>query len=475
MHQHSQPPPVSIAPWRAGLGLLVVCLGMMAAPLDAAVNVAFPAITAHFALEIADIRWVAVFYVLTYASLLLVCGRLGDLMGHRVVFRAGLLISAIGFAACGLATTYALLLAGRVVQGVGIALVLACAPALATSLYDELRRTRVLGVYGAAMALGHALGPLAAGVLIERFGWAAVYWARLPLMLLALALSFVIPPRRPEGTRAAFDILGGLQLAIALAVMLAGIALVSGPFGWPPVAALVVAGAVLLAAFARRQAQHPTPIIRPAAFLDPLLGLVNAGSIVANIAAFSIVLLVPFHLVDIARLPVGLAGPVLAIGALGIIAGSWLAPRGIARAGAVPTAAAGMMLSSAGLLGVAAWHADSPMTLIAASLLVQGFGYGLFLVAHADYVTGALPVAERGVAGSMTMLTRAIGIAVGAAGLTAAQRHFAEAATAVGTPREEAFLAGFAAVLAGSAIMQALFVVVGALVLWRSRERGRLL
>src|SRR4029453_13706581 len=186
------------APWRSKLGLLVVGLGTIAAPLDTAVNIAFPSITHAFALDVEDIRWVVIAYVLTYASLMLIFGKLGDLLGYRHIFQLGLLVSAAGFAACALAPTYGLLLLGRVAQGIGIALTLSCGPALATSLFEERERTRVLGTYAATAAGGPALGPLVGGLLVERWGWSAVYWFRVPLVLIALELSSVIPavPRR---------------------------------------------------------------------------------------------------------------------------------------------------------------------------------------------------------------------------------------------------------------------------------------
>ena len=102
--------------WR---GLLAIGLGAGIAPMDFAVNVAFPAITAAFALDIASMSWLVVSYVLTYASLMLAFGKLGDIVGHRRVICAGLVTGALAFVACGLATSYAWLLAGRVLQGEG--------------------------------------------------------------------------------------------------------------------------------------------------------------------------------------------------------------------------------------------------------------------------------------------------------------------------------------------------------------------
>src|SRR5262245_44743534 len=99
------------------LGLLVVGLGTLPAHLDAAVNIAMPSITAAFALPLQDIRWIVIAYVLVYASLMLVFGRLGDLFGYRTIFQLGLIVSALGFLAWALAPSYALVLLGRMLQG----------------------------------------------------------------------------------------------------------------------------------------------------------------------------------------------------------------------------------------------------------------------------------------------------------------------------------------------------------------------
>src|SRR6188508_1949309 len=128
-HDRSRVPPA--------LGLIIVGLGASMAPLDIAVNVALPAITAHFGLALGDVQWLVICYVLVYGSLMLVCGKLGDLVGHRLVFRVGLGLSAIGCAACAMAPNWPLFLWARAGQGIGTALALACGPALSTSLYPE--------------------------------------------------------------------------------------------------------------------------------------------------------------------------------------------------------------------------------------------------------------------------------------------------------------------------------------------------
>ena len=159
-------------------------------------------------------------YVLTYASLMLIFGKLGDLLGYRRIFQLGLLVSAAGFAACSLAPSYPLLLLGRILQGIGIALTLSCAPALATSLFDEAERTRALGAYAAITAAGSAIGPLVGGFLVERWDWNAVFWFRAPLVLVALALSGLIPTAPRRGSARGFDAVGAVLLVAWMCALL---------------------------------------------------------------------------------------------------------------------------------------------------------------------------------------------------------------------------------------------------------------
>lgn len=462
------PAPEPPKPW---LALLVVCLGTLTAPLDSAVNIAFPSITRTFGREVQDIRWVVISYVLTYASLLLIFGKLGDLVGYRIVFRIGLAVSTVGLGMCAFAASFEALLAGRMLQGIGVALILSIAPALTTSLFSESQRTRILGIYAAMTAVGSAVGPLAGGLLVEHLGWGVVFWARMPLVMLALVLSPIIPARPGSGSPAGLDPIGSLQLVAALCAILLGLS-----FRFESAAmqlGLVALGSVVLGAFLARQSRRQVPIIRPALFRDPMFSLMNMASIVAQLAAFAVVLIGPFFLVGIARLETGVAGLVLALAATGAIVGSWLAPRIIGRTGGTSAAALGIVLSAAGLFGVATWRPDASVAMMAAALIVQGVGLGLFQVAYTDLVTATLPAADRGVAGSLTMLTRTIGIIGGAAGHAALLAHVEAAATANGATTTDAFMAGFRAVFTAAALVQVLALGLGGALAWHMRRSAK--
>lgn len=462
------------APRRPLIPLLVVCLGTSVAPLDFSINMAFPSIAAEFSRATADIRWVVIAYVLTYSSLILIFGKLGDLVGYRIVFQAGMAIVTAGLAVCAFAASFGMLLAGRMTQGVGVSLLLSCAPALMTTLYPESERTRILSLYAGITALGGALGPLIGGLLLELFHWSAVFWWRLPIAIAALALSWLIPPRPGVGTPRGLDPIGSVQLVGAMCALSLSLAIWTDRTSSLPSLLLVAAGAVLTAAFVKRQATRAIPIIRTQLFRDPIFSLMNAANLVINLAIFSFALLGPFYLIGVARLDTGLAGLVLGLGAVGTIAGSWLAPRAIGALGVYRTSMLGLLVSAAGLLAIAAWGPGEAVTRMVVPLLAHGLGLGLFQVAYTDFVTAALPIEDRGVAGSLAMLTRTLGLIGGAAGHALLHRHFEQGPMAAGAGSAEPFMAGFRAVFIFSGGLLVVATLCGLVAAWHLTNRAEL-
>ena len=450
--------------------VLLIGLGTAIVPLDTAVNIAFPAITRGFALPLPAIQWVVIAYVLTYAGLLLAIGRIGDIAGHGAVFRAGLGWSAVALAGCALAPSYPLLLAARVAQGIGAALVLACGPALLIAAYPESERPRALGLYTMMFSLGAALGPLLGGALVARWGWPSVFWFRAPLALAAFLLLPATPAaRRSGGARGSFDLAGAALLALALGAALLALdraRLLPESSG----TALLCAGAaaLLFAAFIRRERRAAAPIIDLALFRAPGFALANLGSVLVNLASFAVLLLLPYYLARVAALPPILAGGVLAVSGIGTVAGGPLGAALIRRAGARGIAAAGALLAAAGLAAIGAGAlAALPLVL---ALALQGLGLGLFQVAYLEFVTASFPAGARGVAGSLALLTRTLGIVTGAALLSLAYAGFEGRALAAGSGADAAFVSGLRLTFACAAVLAAL-AALDAVSLLRCRQK----
>jgi MFS family permease len=400
---------------------MLVGLGAAGVPLDTAVNIAFPDITASFVQPIAMIQWVVIAYVLTYASLMLAFGRIGDIFGHARVFRVGLAWSTVAFVLCAASPAYGWLLFFRFLQGIGAGLVISVAPALFTSLYPEHGRSRAVAAFTMTFAVASAAGPLIGGWLVRDYGWPAVFWFRAPIAATALVFLRRLPETARPAAREPLDIAGAALLAAGIGALLLVMNALQEigrhAYSTAVLAMLAFAG---LFGFVRRERRVRQPIVDLALFRVPGFAVLNLASVLVYLTSFSILLFAPYYLVRYTGLALPAAGAVLAASFAGTTAASLLAGRIAGRIAAGRVALFGAGLGGAGLLLIGGWHPGMARQLLVvlATLVLQGFGVGLFQVAYMDRVIAAVPRAQRGVAGSLAMLTRTLGIVGGAALLT---------------------------------------------------------
>lgn len=399
--------------------LLAICLGTLLGPLDSAVNIAFPDITASFQLELQSIRWVVIFYVATYASLMLVFGRVGDLFGHHRVFGIGLVVCIIAFIICGTARTYDLLLISRTLQGIGTAMVLSCGPALATNLFSENDRPRVLGTYAMMFGLGGAVGPSLGGLLVEVWGWPAVFWFRLPIAVAALALLAFLKMPSPPRDAGRFDLTGSAFLALATGSVLLTFSQLQSAHEQPlKFAILCAATLIMIAIFFKSSRKAPSVVLDWRAFTQLPFAWINITNVVVSFAAFAVMLFVPYFLVRISNLPVWQSGIVMAAGPLAMMAASLVGGQFARAAGSGRLALAGAISVAAATGLISLWEPSTTRVVLAASLLLHGVGLGLFQIACLEIVATTLPKTNRGVAGSLVMVMRTVGIVIAASILT---------------------------------------------------------
>jgi EmrB/QacA subfamily drug resistance transporter len=431
------------------LAVAALCLGTIAVQFDSAVNIAFPDLVKSFALQIPEIQWIVISYTLTYAALMLVFGRVGDIFGHRTVFLTGAATSALAFVLCTVAPTYPLLLAARVLQGIGAALTLSCGPALLTSLYSEDRRAQVLSLYTLLIGLGGGLGPIVGGLLVERFGWASVYAFRAPIALAALLAGLALPAAKGGARREGFDGLGALLLVLSITAMLLALNQLQGRDQTLATIALFAVSILLGAAFAWHEGRIAHPILDIKYFRDVDFSLLNVAHTLLGFAGFAIFLLAPFYLDAVARLSAPVAGLVLAAGPLGMVLSAPAAARLSRAIHSRRMALIGAVLSAAGLFTISLLAAQLSLSLFVIACFAQGFGMGLFQVAYFDIATATLPKENRGVAGSLVLMTRTLGIIMSASLLSLAFRALSEGTASSGN---SALLAGFsgAFTIAGS-------------------------
>ncbi len=472
------------APAWPRLRLALVGLGISVVPLDTSVNIAFPDITGSFGLPIPMIQWVVICYVLTNAGPLLAFGRVGDMWSHGRVFRAGLAWSVAAFLLCAAAPSFGWLLFFRFLQGISAALIISCAPAIVTGLYPEARRSQALGAFTLIFALSSAIGPLLGGALVARWGWPAVFWFRAPIALTSLVCLRGLPAARGAGRDERFDIVGALLLAIGLAALLLAINALARLSAGDYLALLLFPAAVLsLVLFVWWEGRAAQPIVRIELFRHAGFAIINLAGALMYLVTFSVMLIGPYFIKPRLILLYGnswggfFAGVVLASGFIAMSLASPLAGALVPRIGAQLVAPLGALLTAAGLTLVGSWQVQvSPIAMVSA-LALQGIGTGFFQVAYMEVVMAASPVTHRGVAGSLAMLTRTIGVVLGASGLMLIFQALQRAARVGGAAGPDAFMTAYHGIfhLAGIAAM-----LVGALVAWAARrpapgdgQRGR--
>lgn len=398
--------------------VVVASLSALLVSLDSAVNIAFPTITGAFAVAVTSIQWVVVGYVLTHASLLLACGRLADLSGHGRLLTFGLVTSAVALCGCGLAPSFGWLIAARVAQGVGAALVSGSAPALVTLAVAEGARGRALGVFHMSTAAGYALGPFLGGLLVDGFGWRAVFLFRvLPAIGLAWVAAVKLPRFQRLGKFRRFDLCGAVLLAGSIAGFLLAISRVREQ-GWASwdVIVLLIACAGSCAGFLVNQRRVSAPVVNLSLFRRPPFVIANILTVSANCARFAIGLLLPYYVIEILRYPATLGGTLLLAPALMTTLVAPVAGRISDRLGTARLSSLGLALEGLGLWMISGLGAEADYLSVAAALGVVGLGLGVFETPNMSFVMGAISRSQQGVAGSIANMARTVGIVFGATG-----------------------------------------------------------
>ena len=245
-----------------------------------------------------------------------------------------------------------------------------------------------------------------------------------------------------------------------MSALLLALSIAAEPSGRAVACALLALTLLTFPAFMLCEAHRPQPLIRVALFRDFPFAAMNLASIAVNLAAFGVLLLVPYYLLRVALLDTTVGGMVLACGAVGTAAGAWIAGRLAAHVRIARLGLFGVLLSIVGLWAISTWAPGTPLPAVCLALLLHGLGVGLFQVAYTDLVIAALPPADRGVAGSLTILTRTVGVVGGASVLSAAFQFFEMRAAHAGVPAAQAFLDGFQATFSYAAAALALSLAI---------------
>ncbi|MEV0614761.1 MFS transporter [Nonomuraea sp. NPDC050404] len=401
--------------------MIVLCLVQFMLVLDdTVVSVALPSIRDELGFSASALPWVVNAYFLAFGGLLLLCGRMADLLGRRRVFLIGVALFGVASLACGLAQEPWQLVIGRFVQGAGSAMASPAAMSMITLLYPgPEERAKALGIWGGIAALGGTSGLVLSGALTDLVSWRGIFLINLPIVAVALALlPRLVPESRAPGRRR-LDVPGAILITGAAVSLVYGL-LRSEDAGWsdPILIAAILLAVVLTGAFLLAESRAAAPLV-PGSFLaSRTRAVANGATLLFSMAMYATSFLLMIQIQTVLGYGPLLAGIAYLPYGAGILAGMWLSSRLSSRLGTRRALLLAFLVNITGLLllsGVSA--GDSYATHVLPGMLILSAGNGLSLPVMAVAAVHGTTEDDAGLGSALFTSVQQIGGAVGVAAL----------------------------------------------------------
>jgi EmrB/QacA subfamily drug resistance transporter len=445
-----------------------LCFALFMIMLDnTVVNVALPAIRADLGISVSELEWTVAAYALTFASLLLTGGKLGDLLGRRKIFIVGLTVFTLSSLACGLSSSAPQLISARAVQGIGAALMMPATLSIISHTFHARERGMAIGIWAGVSALALAIGPLLGGIITEHISWNWIFYVNVPIGVLAvIAAIVVVPESKDTSHEQRLDLPGLLTSGIGLLALVYG--LIEGhQYGWTSarILGLFAVAVVALGGFVLLEMHQRLPMLDLSLFRNGTFAGANIVAILVTLAMFGIFVFFPIYMQTIRGWSPIQAGAALLPWTVMIVIFAPIAGKLSDRVGSRWLMAGGMTVVAACCLLLSTVTLHSTFWHMLPAFLLGGLGMSFVMTPMSAAAMGAAPVAKAGVASGVLNTFRQVGVALGIAITGAIVANRAASAAAGGASPPEAFVHGLtfamrvsAAICFGAAIIAATFV-----------------
>ena len=404
-----------------------VALGTFASVADqVSVNVAMHPIAGHFDTDIPTVQWVIISYTLTISALLLPMGRLSDIIGLKRVYIIGSLVFGFFAIAAGLSVNLEMLIGARIVQGAGAAMTQGTGMAIIAAAFPNNERGKAIGFMMSVVSSGAIVGPALGGLLLDLFGWRAVFLVNLPTLAVGVGLGLAVLNNQPAGrqtdgaARPGFDWLGA-TLSTATLLLLLMTVTNAHRYGWTsPLILAGLAGLIaLLAGFIWWELRTANPMLDLRYFSRPIFTFGVSAAFLTFMGSISIFFLTPFFLQGVLEYSSTRTGLILVPGAVCMLLLGPVIGRLSDRYGWRPFTVGGLALCSASLLILSRLTVDSSLALVLAGLILQSCGMGFFFSPNASSVLSSVERESYGVISAFLNLVRNAGNVISIAVATA--------------------------------------------------------
>jgi EmrB/QacA subfamily drug resistance transporter len=399
--------------------LAVMCLSLLVVVIDNTIlNTALPTLARVLHASTTNLQWITDGYTLTFAALLVMAGALGDRFGRRNALLLGLAIFASGSAWAALSGDSSTLIAARALMGVGAAFVMPATLSILTAVFPARERAGAIGAWSAIAGVGIVVGPTLGGLLLAHFYWGSVFWVNVPLVAVAVAAVFVIVPDLPgrSGAGTRLDVTGAVLSAAAMLAIVD--AVIEGPNrGWTSALTLgeLAAGAVLVAAFVRRELHVPNPLIDVRVFRHRAFSAASSAIGLTFLALFGSL----FALTQYLQLVHGYSPLSAGVRALpfaaAVMVTAPLSSMLVARLGIRVVIPAGLTGMGGGLLMLTQATPTTSYTFLAIGVAIMGAGMGLVMAPAGESIMSVLPAEQYGAGSAVNDTVQELGGSLGIA------------------------------------------------------------
>jgi EmrB/QacA subfamily drug resistance transporter len=461
--------PSVLATRRGKLILALLCGVAFLDFVDASiVNVALPSIRADLGFSVQSLQWVLSAYLLTYGGFMLLGGRMADLLGRRPILLAGTSLFGLASLTAGIASSEGMLIAARLVQGAGAAMMIPSAlSTLTTTFSSGTERTKALGAWGAMAGLGSAFGVFLGGVISAGPGWRWVFFVNLPVCVVALRAIVLLIPRESGRARLRnFDVPGAVLATSGMLLLV--YAIVEAPsVGWGATrTVLELAGAAaLLSAFAINELRSDNPLLPFSIFRIPGLAAADVTQVVAIAGFYSMFFFITLYMQNVLGFSRTAAGAAYLPTTLGVAISAGIGSQLVARTGTRPVIVAGALLGAGGILWLSRIPVNgSYLTDLLPPLVIMAMGLGATFVGVTTAAQAGVPSDRAGLAAALINASTFLGGALGIAIFSAIATAHTNDLLATGAEPPQALTEGFQRGLLACAI----FVFAAALIALRA-------
>ena len=374
------------------------------------VNVAIPSLVDAFETAFNVVQWVVLAYMLATGTLMLIVGRLADMVGKKVLYVAGYATFLIGTLLCALSPTVSALILSRAVQGLGAASMTALGLAILTDVFPDGERGRAIGINGSILSVGIVAGPSLGGFLVDAFSWQWIFWVAVPVGVLTTLLAIRFVPHYQRTGDQRFDIPGAAMLFGVLLTL--SLALTLGQdlgFGSAVIVVLFAACAVLTVLFVTWQRRARNPVLDLRLFRNTQLTISLVTGFTTFISISGVIFLMPFYLENVLGYAPRNVGLLMSVVPFFLIFIAPLAGAAADRFGERPVTIVGMTLLLAGYLALSSLSEQTTALGYVLRFLAVGLGMGIFQTPNNSAIMGSVPRERSGVAGGLLALTRSLG------------------------------------------------------------------